>query len=92
VGRTAALREGLALRTMKDHVFFFQALLREEMPVQEAVHLLRVSGTHRLNYLMRCIPPDAVRNLARQFDVTARSLASSQLHGGPRRERDYNQA
>ena len=56
VGRTAALRAELACRTMKDHVSFFQALLREEMPVQEAVHLLRVSGTHRLNYLLRCVP------------------------------------
>jgi hypothetical protein len=91
VGRTAAKREELALRTLRDHVSFFQALLRDEMPVQEAVHLLRVSGTPRLNYLLRCVPPDAVRNLARQFDTHVLDTFIEKLELGVQLNQDGNE-
>jgi hypothetical protein len=45
-----------------------QKLLDEAMPVQEAILLLRISSTHKLDYLLRCVPPDAMKKLADKFD------------------------
>src|SRR5450432_3391214 len=30
--------------------------------------LLRISSTHKLDYLLRCVPPDAMNKLAEKFD------------------------
>ncbi len=45
-----------------------QTLLNDAMPVQEAVLLLRISSTHKLDYLLRCVPPAAMKSLAAKFD------------------------
>src|SRR5579875_1415022 len=38
------------------------------MPIQEAILLLRISSTHKLDYLLRCVPPSAMKNLVKSFD------------------------
>ena len=38
------------------------------MPIQEALLLLRISSTHKLDYLLRCVPPSAMEKLAVDFD------------------------
>ena len=60
--------EDLATTILTDQLLVLQKLLDEAMPVQEAILLLRISSTHKLDYLLRCIPPDAMKKLAEKFD------------------------
>ena len=43
-------------------------LVHDAMPIQEAILLLRISSTHKLDYLQRCVPPSAMKNLVKSFD------------------------
>jgi len=49
-------------------MLILQSLLHDAMPIQEAILLLRISTTHKLDYLLRCVPPAAMVNLAAAFD------------------------
>ena len=60
--------EDLATTILTDQLVVLQKLLHEAMPVQEAILLLRISSTHKLDYLLRCVPPDAMKKLADKFD------------------------
>ena len=60
--------EALATTILTDQLLVLQKLLHEAMPVQEAILLLRISSTHKLDYLLRCVPPDAMKKLAQKFD------------------------
>lgn len=68
IGATIEDIETLALLTLKDQMQVLQHLLHEAMPIQEAILLLRISSTHKLDYLLRCVPPSAMKNLAAEFD------------------------
>jgi hypothetical protein len=41
----------------------------DELPAQEAIFLLRMSYTHRLDYLLRVVPPSIIVNEAQRFDT-----------------------
>jgi hypothetical protein len=44
------------------------SLLHEELPAQEAILLLRSSYTHKLDFLLRCVPPSIMVSEANRFD------------------------
>ena len=44
--------EDLATTILTDQLLVLQKLLDESMPVQEAILLLRISSTHKLDYLL----------------------------------------
>jgi hypothetical protein len=68
IGATIQDIEDLAIITVKDQMQVLQSLLHDAMPIQEAVLLLRISSTHKLDYLLRCVPPAAMETLAAKFD------------------------
>jgi hypothetical protein len=68
IGATIQDIEDLATSTLKDQMQVLQTLLNDAMPIQEAVLLLRISSTHKLDYLLRCVPPAAMKTLAAKFD------------------------
>lgn len=49
---------------------FFRRLQSVDMPVQLAMLLLRLCAVPQLNYLLRCIPPSCIAQLAEEFDNT----------------------
>jgi hypothetical protein len=68
IGATIEDIEALAVLMLKDQMKVLQNLLNDAMPIQEAILLLRISSTHKLDYLLRCVPPSAMKNLANNFD------------------------
>ena len=68
IGATIQDIEDLATATLKDQMQVLQSLLHDAMPIQEAILLLRISSTHKLDYLLRCVPPAAMKTLAAKFD------------------------
>src|ERR1700679_2055003 len=60
--------QALATLMLKDQMLVLQTLLHDAMPIQEALLLLRISSTHKLDYLLRCVPPSAMEKLAVDFD------------------------
>src|SRR5580658_115355 len=52
--------ERLATTMLKDQLAILDYLLHDAMPVQEAMLLLRISSTHKLDYLLRCVRPAAM--------------------------------
>jgi hypothetical protein len=61
---------------------FFRRLLSEYLPVQSAMLLLRQCGVPRMDYLLRCIPPECVVSLAQSFDDTVMRSALLKLEIG----------
>ena len=66
IGATIHDIQALATLMLKDQMLVLQTLLHDAMPIQEALLLLRT--THKLDYLLRCVPPSAMKKLAVDFD------------------------
>ena len=60
IGATIHDIQALAALMLKDQMLVLQTLLHDAMPIQEALLLLRISSTHKLDYLLRCVPPSAM--------------------------------
>jgi hypothetical protein len=60
---------------VESHRGFFAALTHPEMPKQVAFSLLRYCGLPRLGYLARTVPPNQLKNAAREFDLMAKATA-----------------
>ena len=68
------IRRDLAAETKRSHAPFFELLPR--LTRQSALHLLRVCGIPRFNYLARAQAPDDLRPAAETFDESvSRTLA-----------------
>ena len=65
-GDHAGIRHDLAADTKRNHAPFFELLPR--LTRQSALHLLRVCGIPRFNYLARAQAPDDLRPAAESFD------------------------
>jgi hypothetical protein len=71
VGRDdAAIKAGHAAHQAADrgNEAFFRRLQLEELPVQSAMLLLRQCATPRMNYALRCTPPECIAEQAANFD------------------------
>jgi len=79
------------LTAVAKHRPFFDAIMHNDMPVQTAMLLLRVSGVARLTYLTRITPPSIIRAAAEQFDamVLFAAVKKSRLPDPRRRPQVY---
>ena len=58
---------------------FFRRLQLEELPVQSAMLLLRQCATPRMNYALRCTPPECIAEQAAQWGMIWRVIDDEQL-------------
>ena len=80
VGRdAAAIKAGHAAQLAADrgNDAFFRRLELEEMPVQSALQLLRQCATPRMNFTMRCTPPECIADQAARFDEQVMHAAAT---------------
>src|SRR3978361_551002 len=58
---------------------FFRRLTNPHLGVQAAMILLRMCGVPKMSYLLRVTPPEAIKELAKQFDEEALNIAHELL-------------
>ena len=66
-------------RVKSSHPQLFKALLNENLPVQSAMAILRLSTVPTMNYLTRTTRPDILRPTAEYFDDQVISTACTKL-------------
>jgi hypothetical protein len=64
---------------VKEEINQLKILLHEELPIQEAVMLLKMSRNHRLDYLLRCMPPSMTQPSTGKFDKAVIDIFSEKL-------------
>ncbi len=79
VGLNRAAIEKLLDDCIREHDTFFNLLLHDSIPPQEALILLRLSGVPRMNYLTRCVDPDLTRKATKAFDDRVLTTALTKL-------------
>ena len=82
VGRDSeAVKLGLDSMAAKDSgsAAFFRRLQSPELPVQSAMLVLRQCAVPKLNFLLRCSPPECIAQQAADFDDTLMATACSKL-------------
>ena len=77
----AGIRRDLAVDTKRNHAPFFELLPR--LTRQSALHLLRVCGIPRFNYLARAQAPDDLRPAAESFDESVSRALAHLLNAKP---------
>jgi len=69
VGRNVQRIKQMLMDAVNQHDRFFQLLLHEQMPMQEANLILTSSGVPRMGYLIRCMRPSWILEAAEAFDA-----------------------
>ena len=54
-------------------------LLHDHLPAQEAIMLLRMSSNHKMDYLLRCVPPSIIQTQAARYDAAVIDTFTSKL-------------
>jgi hypothetical protein len=77
---TAGLTEVLSSSAVASTSPFFRRLLNDKLSSQSAMMLLQNSGTAKMNYLLRCMAPTCIRDIAGEFDNAVISTALNRLN------------
>jgi hypothetical protein len=83
VGRNADLMKEILATTLKRHDRFFETIHDQQLPPQESMLLLSRSGVPRISYLMRCVSPELLTEVAREFDSRVMAAACAKLRIRP---------
>lgn len=79
IGTDIDLMSNMALTLIKEQQSYFNSILAVQMPVQEALTLLRMCAVPRLNYLSRTVHPRVLEPAAGYFDQLMYQTAIQKL-------------